>query len=136
MSGTTRYRRRGREYEHRVVAAGLVGRKLLPREHVHHVNEDKLDNRPENLAIFASNADHMLGHALEHGRPLTRPMRAIPVGPEHPAFSSSRPVSHGRLVPLVLLDTDDPTPLWEYRRSLPPAERARFDRLRPLLLAA
>jgi hypothetical protein len=51
------------DVEHRVVAAQMLGRPLLPREVVHHVNGDTTDNRPENLRVFATQGEHMRHHA-------------------------------------------------------------------------
>jgi hypothetical protein len=38
--------------------ARLIGRLLTREEVVHHVNHDPQDNRPENLELFATNAEH------------------------------------------------------------------------------
>ena len=62
---------RRRTYEHRVVMERIIGRPLNPGEVVHHINRDRMDNRPENLMLFASNSDHKRHH-LEITR-ATRP---------------------------------------------------------------
>lgn len=49
------------ELEHRVIMESMLGRKLLPDEVVHHKNELKYDNRPENLQLI-SNSEHTKLH--------------------------------------------------------------------------
>jgi hypothetical protein len=45
--------------EHRLVMEQKLGRYLERHEIVHHLNNDTLDNRPENLAIYSDNTEHL-----------------------------------------------------------------------------
>lgn len=47
--------------EHRLVMEQIIGRYLEPGEDVHHINEIKTDNRPENLELMTHSA-HMSYH--------------------------------------------------------------------------
>jgi hypothetical protein len=47
---------------HRSVAEKQLGRKLEKDEVVHHNNRKKLDNRPQNLTVFASQDEHQAEH--------------------------------------------------------------------------
>ena len=49
---------------HRVLVENKLGRYLLPNEVVHHINEDKNDNRIENLSVL-SNKDHSKLHSVK-----------------------------------------------------------------------
>jgi len=48
--------------EHRLVMGEKMGRPLKPTDIVHHINEDTLDNRVENLRVFESPSDHLKAH--------------------------------------------------------------------------
>jgi hypothetical protein len=48
-------------YEHRFVVEEHLGRKLTTKEHVHHINGDRTDNRLENLEVISAS-----NHGREH----------------------------------------------------------------------
>jgi len=47
---------------HRHVAERKLGRKLKPKEVVHHKNRDKQDNRRNNLEVFRNQKKHDRAH--------------------------------------------------------------------------
>lgn len=62
---------RGYAYEHRIVAEKKIRRRLRKGEVVHHLDGDKRNNRPENLAVHSSSAHHK----QEHRGPLSERRR-------------------------------------------------------------
>jgi hypothetical protein len=53
---------RGYAYEHRLVAEEKLGRRLLPGEIAHHDDENKSNNRTDNIEPVASRAHHAALH--------------------------------------------------------------------------
>lgn len=57
-------RSNGTILEHRLVAEEKLGRFLKRQETVHHIDENKTNNIPENLIVFRTNADHSRFHKI------------------------------------------------------------------------
>jgi len=50
------------EFQHREIASQMLNRSLLPCEEVHHIDENKVNNSPDNLIVFSSKEDHLRFH--------------------------------------------------------------------------
>lgn len=57
----------GYVYEHALAMEAMIGRFLRPGEQVHHVNEDRHDNRCENLELHTASSHHKV-HASDRTR--------------------------------------------------------------------
>jgi len=57
---------RGYAYEHRLVAERTLGRRLRPGEIPHHLDGDRQNNRPDNLAVVPSPRHHRAAHRTRH----------------------------------------------------------------------
>jgi hypothetical protein len=55
-------RKNGMVYEHILVAEEKLQRRIRDGEEVHHEDENKLNNHPDNLYVFASKEDHQRYH--------------------------------------------------------------------------
>jgi hypothetical protein len=55
------YRKFMGRHEHRVVAEAKLGRPLRPGEIVHHIDNNKLNNHPDNLAVMTQ-SEHIRLH--------------------------------------------------------------------------
>jgi len=53
--------------EHRIIMENHLGRLLTPDEIIHHINENKKDNRIENLQI-TTQTEHAHNHGTERGQ--------------------------------------------------------------------
>lgn len=66
-TGTKGYVKENGRHQHRVVAERILKRNLLPGEVVHHKDEDKHNNSPENLVV-TSQSQHIREHIPEMHR--------------------------------------------------------------------
>jgi hypothetical protein len=57
------YKRISGRHLHRIVAEAKLGRALLPGEVVHHKDENKRNNHPDNLEVLPSQSVHAKLHA-------------------------------------------------------------------------
>lgn len=62
----TTYRKLFGRHEHRAIAEQMMGRPLRRDEHVHHIDENKHNNRPDNLQVMSAK-DHAAHHAKGGG---------------------------------------------------------------------
>lgn len=60
------YLKENGQHVHRTVAAAVLGRPLRKGEVVHHEDQNKLNNLPENLIVFSSQAVHAHHHKMQH----------------------------------------------------------------------
>lgn len=67
------YVKRGGRHEHRSVAEATIGRALRPGEIVHHKDDVKDHNDPDNLEVLPNQAEHARLHNL--GKP--KPMKIV-----------------------------------------------------------
>ena len=70
--------------EHRLVMEKKLGRYLKPKEAVHHLDGNPLNNDPANLALFVTNGRHLAATLQGHRHNLSSEGRAILRRPKSP----------------------------------------------------
>ena len=90
------WKRKGRAKTHRMIAEWMIGRKLGPKEHVHHKDRNRLNNVPENLEVHSDAKSHVAEHP-EIGERMRRnnPMR----DPEVAARAKASRIANGKKIP-------------------------------------
>lgn len=63
--------------EHRLVVENILNRILEPTEVVHHIDFNKQNNNPDNLALFSSPVEHAHWHRQVRQFGWTNPLRQI-----------------------------------------------------------
>ena len=61
--------------EHREVVSKFIGRFLYDEEVVHHIDEDKTNNKIENLMLFPNQAEHKSFHNKVRQFGMTNPIK-------------------------------------------------------------
>lgn len=67
---------KGYVYRYQIVAELKLRRNLLPEEVVHHVDEDITNDHPDNLRVFANQAEHARFHGRQRSPEAMANMRA------------------------------------------------------------